>query len=78
MAIKSFDPRKHLEHELHSQRFEELVVDAWEEVHETEPSPPPAPRSTSGRRSTTGAADTDPDLPSNQPVASLAEELRRH
>lgn len=78
MAIKSFDPRKHLEHELHSQRFEQLLVDAWEEVHETEPSPPLASRSTSGRRSASGVADTDPDLPSNQPFASLAKELRRH
>lgn len=78
MAIKSFDPRKHLEHELHSQRFEQLVVDAWEEVHETEPSPTPATRGNTGRRNAPGAAATDPDLPSNQPFASLAEELRRH
>ena len=76
MAIKSFDPRKHVEHELHSQRFEQLVVDAWDEVHETEPAPPPAPRSTSERRTKTGVTDTDP--PSNQPFASLAEELKRH
>ena len=76
MAIKSFDPRKHLEHELHSQRFEQLVVDAWDEVHEADTTAPPA---TGGeRRSPTTVSGRHDDIPSNQPFADLGKALRRH
>ena len=77
MAIKSFDPRKHLEHELHSQRFEQLVVDAWDEVHEADTAAPPPPRPE--RRSQYEVSGLqDDELPSNQPVAVLGDALKRH
>ena len=78
MAIKSFHPRKHLEHELHSLRFERLVADAWEEVHEPQDpsSTPHAESNSESARPVTRAYRDDP--PSNQPFAALGDELKQH
>ena len=76
MAIKSFHPHKHLEHELRSQRFEELVADAWDEVHDaSEPASEPSTLRDSPS-ATHVSASYHPDPPSNQPFAELGRHLK--
>ncbi|WP_440997703.1 hypothetical protein [Arhodomonas sp. SL1] len=74
MAIKSWDPRKLQDRDIQGNRFDELVVEAWEEAHEAESGPPGHDAGAAGeggrRRGDTGAT--------HHPFAHLRDQLTRH
>jgi len=74
MAIKSWDPRKLQDRDIQGNRFDELVVEAWEEAHEPDGG---LPGQDGGGGSGVERYRADPDA-TQSPFTQLRDQLTRH